>query len=236
VTDRWTDRLSEYIDGSLDSGEALALEAHLPQCSECTETLVALRAVAQRAAALPAREPERDLWPAIAERLTPRHAHRASLADFMRGLFAGVSSRRLTFSLPQLAAATLALVLVSGGAVWMAFRSRPVAAPVIASAPAPAPVALQPAPAPGAATVGFEQYDSAIAELEHVLAQRRSSLDTSTVRVVEQNLATIDRAIADARKALAADPTDPYLHDHLASTMRRKMGLLRRVTAAAYST
>jgi len=56
--------------------------------------------------------------------------------------------------------------------------------------------------------------------------------------VVEQNLATIDRAIAEARRALAADPNNLYLHDHLANTMRRKMGLLRRATAAAaaYST
>ena len=232
VTDRWTDRLSEYIDGSLDAGEALALEAHLPQCAECTETLAALRAVAERAASLPAREPERDLWPAIAERLGTRRAPRASLADLVRGRFEGFTVRRLSFSVPQLAAAALALVLVSGGGVWMAFRARPIAAPVRV----PAPVVLPPPTVPGAASVGFEQYDTAIAELEHVLAQRRSSLDTSTVRVVEQNLATIDRAIAEARRALAADPTDLYLHDHLANTMRRKMGLLRRVTAAAYST
>jgi anti-sigma factor RsiW len=232
VTDRWTDRLSEYIDGSLDAGEALALEAHLPECAQCTETLAALRVVTQRAAALPPRAPERDLWPAIAARLAPRRSARPSLADFLRDRFEGLGARRLSFSVPQLAAASLALALVSGGAVWMAFRARPVSAPATASAPAP--VALQPAPAPGAASVGFEQYDSAIAELEQALAQRRASLDTSTVRVVEQNLAAIDRAIAEARRALAADPTDPYLHDHLASTMRRKMGLLRRLTA--YST
>ena len=238
MTDRWTDRLSEYIDGSLDAGEALALEAHLPECAQCTETLAALRAVAQRAASLPAREPESDLWPAIAERLGTRRAPRASFADWVHGLFEGLTVRRLSFSVPQLAGAALALVLVSGGAVWMAFHARPVASPVIAPAlrGTLAPPRLQSAPAPGAASVGFEQYDSAIAELEQALAQRRASLDTSTVRVVEQNLAAIDRAIAEARRALAADPTDPYLHDHLANTMRRKMGLLRRVTTAAYST
>ena len=237
VTDRWTDRLSEYIDGSLDAGEALALESHLAQCAECTETLAALRAVAERAASLPAREPERDLWPAIAERLGTRRAPRASLADFVRDLFEGFTVRRLSFSVPQLAAAALALVLVSGGGVWLAFRARPIAAPApVPARTLPGPVVYPPPTVPGAASVGFEQYDTAIAELEQVLAQRRASLDTSTVRVVEQNLAAIDRAIADARKALAADPTDPYLHDHLANTMRRKMGLLRRVTAAAYST
>jgi hypothetical protein len=142
----------------------------------------------------------------------------------------GLTEFRLSFSLPQLATAALALVLVSGGAAWFAFRGRP------APGPAPAPVASAPALTPGAATVGLAQYDAAIAELERALAERRAGLDTSTVRVVEQNLATIDRAIAEARRALAADPTDPYLHDHLASTMRRKMDLLRRATsAAAYS-
>jgi len=234
VTDRWTDRLSEYVDGSLEAGEALALETHLAECAECAATLQGLRAVTARAAALPPREPARDLWPGIAARLAPRSAERpspfAALATVLRGFFEGLTARRLSLSLPQLAAAALALVLVSGGAVWIAFRAHPT------PAPAPAPVALQPAPAPEATSVGFAQYDSAIAELERVLSARRSSLDTSTVRVVEQNLAAIDRAIAEARRALAADPTDPYLHDHLANTMRRKMGLLRRVTTAAYST
>ena len=236
MTDRWTDRLSEYVDGSLEAGEALALEAHLAECAECAATLQGLRAVTARAAALPPREPARDLWPGIAVRLATRSAERpspaAALAAALRGFFASLTARRLSLSLPQLAAAALALVLVSGGAVWIAFHARPTLAP----APAPAPVALQPAPAPEATSVGFAQYDSAIAELERVLSARRSSLDTSTVRVVEQNLAAIDRAIAEARRALAADPTDPYLHDHLANTMRRKMGLLRRVTTAAYST
>jgi anti-sigma factor RsiW len=232
VTDRWTDRLSEFVDGSLDAGEALALEAHLAECRGCAATLAALRAVTARAAALEPREPERDLWPAIAARLERRGARRPWFAAAWRGLAGALSAlteRRLSFSLPQLAAASLALVLVSGGVAWMALRP--------AASVAPAPLASNPALSPDAATVGLAQYDAAIAELERALASRSTGLDTSTVRVVEQNLAAIDRAIAEARRALAADPTDPYLHDHLASTMRLKMGLLRRATAAAaYST
>src|SRR2546428_389250 len=125
--DRWTDRLSEYLDGELDAREARDLEAHLAACAACAGTLAALREVAARAAAVGPREPARDLWPGIAARLEPRRARLPGLAARLRGL------------------------------IW-----------------------------PG---------------------------------------------------ALAADPTDPYLHDHLASTMRRKMDVLRRVTAAAaYST
>jgi hypothetical protein len=230
VREHWTDRLSEFVDGSLDAGEAMALEAHLAECRTCAEALAGLRAVSARAVALEPREPERDLWPAIAARLEPRDARRPWFAAAWRGLadaLRALTERRLSFSLPQLAAASLALVLVTGGVAWMALRSRPPASV------APAPVASGPALSPGAATVGLAQYDVAIAELEHALAARRGDLDTSTVRVVEQNLAAIDRAIVEARRALAADPTDPYLNDHLASTMRRKMGLLRVATAAA---
>jgi len=50
---------------------------------------------------------------------------------------------------------------------------------------------------------------------------------------VEQNLAIIDRAIDQARRALAADPASPYLHQHLALQMKAKLELLRRTTALA---
>jgi hypothetical protein len=77
------------------------------------------------------------------------------------------------------------------------------------------------------------RYDAAIAELESALQKQRGRLDPRTVQVVERNLALIDKAIADARTALAADPASPYLNAHLASTMRRKVGLLRRVNELA---
>jgi len=51
------------------------------------------------------------------------------------------------------------------------------------------------------------------------------------VRVVRQNLAVINQAIAEARTALERDPGSTYLNLHLANTMRRKVELLRRVNA-----
>ena len=73
-----------------------------------------------------------------------------------------------------------------------------------------------------------QKYDAAVADLQRVLEQGRGTLDTTTVRVLERNLALIDRAIADARRALAADPSNSYLNAHLARTMRRKIDLLRQ--------
>jgi hypothetical protein len=84
-----------------------------------------------------------------------------------------------------------------------------------------------------AADFGTARYDVAIAELESALQSQRGRLDPNTVQVVERNLATIDKAIAEARSALAADPANRYLNAHLASSMRRKVDLLRRVNALA---
>jgi hypothetical protein len=69
-----------------------------------------------------------------------------------------------------------------------------------------------------------------VADLERVLADRQGLLDSTTVRVIQLNLAAIDRAIAQAQQALDADPANLYLNTHLADTMRRKLELLRQAT------
>jgi len=73
-------------------------------------------------------------------------------------------------------------------------------------------------------------YQSAVRDLERVLALGRGRLDTATVRVLEQNLRIIDAAIAESQRALVADPASPYLNAHLANTMRRKLELLRQAS------
>jgi hypothetical protein len=102
----------------------------------------------------------------------------------------------------------------------------------------PAPPAIAPGP-DGFADVapvawsGGAPYDQVITRLEEALRQHRGSLDTATVRVLEHNLAIIDRAIAESRAALEKDPANTYLNHHLARTMRRKVDLLRQASALA---
>jgi uncharacterized protein YejL (UPF0352 family) len=85
----------------------------------------------------------------------------------------------------------------------------------------------------GVSTVNFAdaQYDAAVADLERTLEKGRGRLDASTIAIVEQNLDIIDRAIAQARQALEADPANSYLSSHLVETRRKKLDLLRRATA-----
>lgn len=223
MSDPWAARLSDYLDGELTDAERSALERHLDACPSCTAALEELSHVIDRARRLPARAPRSDLWPGIAARIggeapaTPIAAAR--------------KTRRWSFSFPQLAAACLAAAAVSGGTVWFAAgHLAPRAAPLPPAAPQP--VALSPAgplAVPAGQPASAEQkYDAAVADLQRVLEQGRGTLDTTTVRVLERNLALIDRAIADARRALAADPSNGYLNAHLARTMRRKIDLLRQ--------
>jgi hypothetical protein len=221
--DQWTARLSEYLDGELDGAERQALDAHLDECADCRETLAELKRVTLRATALSDREPAADLWPGIAARIGLPAATAARVSR--------LAPRRWSFTLPQLAAAALLLAAIGAGGFWVLQQSL-----------TPTPVArTQPETAPpeGLARLASRRdevddvYDRAVADLERVLAENRSRLDTATVRVLEESVRTIDRALARARTALAQDPSNSYLNAHLAETMRRKLDLLRRAAALA---
>jgi hypothetical protein len=222
VDDRWTDRLSEYLDDELSPEERREVDAHLRECETCTVALAELQQVAALAAALPAAAPDRDLWAGVARRIDAGRA----------------AAPRLSFTLPQLAAA--ALVLMAGPG-WLALR--------MAAPPAPVPSteqsrALQPTgtgpavpgvqdadPAVIPASFADAQYDAAVADLEGALRDGRGRLDPTTVTVLEENLALIDRAIDEARQALETDPASTYVSRHLMQTRRAKLDLLRHATA-----
>lgn len=217
MTDRWMDRLSEYVDDALAPAERASLEVHLADCPACMATLAELRRVVARARALDDRAPAADLWPGIAARIGARGAVLP---------FAPRAGRRISFTVPQLAAAGIAIVALSLGAGLLARRGPATATPVAASG---AGLEHNVIWLPGADS----EYDAAVSQLRAALNDNRSQLDSSTVRVLEKNLAIIDSAVAEARHALAQDPNNAYLNHHLAETMRRKVELLRRASSLA---
>ena len=253
--EEWTDKLSDYLDGELSEAESRAVEAHLRDCAHCAGVLNDLKRVVARAQASgqSARPPQADLWAGIAERIDARHA-----PDAIAGLpspvgkvaaFRGRASRRIAFTLPQLAAAAALVAAVSGGIAWQ-LRPAPSGAAALDRLGCQAvedqrPTRSQAADYPqmwGAfgredavrvETVGLAdaQYDAAVVDLEKALKAGRGKLDPSTVAVVEHNLQIIDQAISQAREALAGDPANTYLSSHLVEARRRKLDLLRRATA-----
>jgi anti-sigma factor RsiW len=229
---QWTDQLSDYLDDELQESERAAVEAHLRQCATCAAVLNDLQRVVARAqaAATIARPPQTDLWHGVAGRID-----RIS------------QPRRVSVTITQLAAAAAILVAVSAGISWRLHTSivggsrydttsanaiRPAGASADSSSGSRADVQVRP---DEVSVVGVsladDQYDAAVADLEKALKLGRGKLDTATIAIVEQNLQTIDQAIAQAREALAADPANSYLTGHLVEARRRKLDLLRRATA-----
>lgn len=245
VMDRWSDRLSEYLDGELSGVERRELEAHLAGCESCRQTLEDLARVVERAGSLEDRPPARDLWRVVADRIASGQPAGSQVVELASRRTPG--RRHVSFSLPQLAAASVALVILSSAAGWfvatrsglgtgaqLAVASRGAAA----TSPESAAVRGAPIGAPGAQLASSsvdEKYAKSIAELERVLEERRSELDPQTVRVIEENLRLIDGAIDQARRALAEDPASEYLKGHLATTMEQKLELLRQATSLAGS-
>jgi len=73
-----------------------------------------------------------------------------------------------------------------------------------------------------------ETLSGELEELERALAQREPELDPKTAAVIRRSLATIDRAIADARAALDADSSNVLLDRQLTRVLGKKVELMRR--------
>ena len=222
--DIWTDRLSEYVDGELDVATARALELHLTGCADCRTIADDLRKVSAHGKALPVLSPGADLWPGIESRI-----HEDAVVPLRSR-----TRRGLLISWPRLAAAALLLGLASGGAVYGVTRLSQ-RTPEVASTPMIPPgsgTGIVSTPVRAGTTV-TESTADAVSDLEMILASEK--LDSGTVRVLAQNLARIDSAIADAERALAADPSNAYVSRHLASTARRKVELLHLVAGLTQS-
>jgi anti-sigma factor RsiW len=218
--DAFTDRLSDYLDGEdLSARDRAEIDAHLETCSRCQTTLAELREVAARAASLPNAAPTVDLWAGVAARLTP-----SAVLPFARP-----RHRRFSFTLPQLVAAGLALMVLSGGLVGVMQLDDP----RTSLPPADAQAEFDVAAPISRSSVAFTDpnYDQAVADLEQILETGRSRLDAETVRILEDNLLAIDQAIEQSRKALRSDPNSVYLNNHFADSRNRKLALLRRASA-----
>lgn len=233
MTDRdhleWTERLSAYLSEDLDPATAALVERHLSECPRCAETLAELQRVVGIAHDAADFEPPRDLWPTIAE----------SIASIPAGSDTEVielptaAERRPArggLSRPRLAAAAVLLIVVSAGGGWWA-----------ASAGTATPQTSQPDPLGGFDAVIAASDDAGapadlaaqLQVLEQLVATARETLDPSTVLILERNLNTIEAAIADSREALATDPGNAFLTQHLERMYRRKLVYLQEAVRVA---
>lgn len=225
------ERLSEYLDGTLDVRSRGELEAHLSECGSCREVLEELRSVVAGAAALGPVVPGRDLWPGIAAAIGAPVRARAlrgtgDVIELPTARPVDRVRRGLFLSLPQLAAAGIALALATAALTWTL---------------SPAPVATADPELPQSAAVSMASDDSGappelaaeLSTLEGALDEVRARLDPNTVRILEKNLGVIERAIAESLLALEQDPANEFVRAHLERTYRAKVDYLREAARLA---
>lgn len=215
--------LQDYLDGLLPAGRATDLEGHLRDCAECRRELEALRAILSAASRLPRRiEPERDLWPAIAARALDREegSGRAAASAPAQGARAGAATD------PRRA--------------WRdAWRPWQSLWPVFAGTMAVVAIVLSSVLRNGGAPAAIPSFADALAaecsgpDRELAAYAPADSSGGALTDVISENLAIVDRAIADARQAYEANPDSPKLVRLLAAAYRARAALTTRAVEAA---
>jgi anti-sigma factor RsiW len=121
------EHIDDLVDGTLDADAAAALTVHLAGCAGCARERDALLELRRAARALPRSiAPDRDLWPAIAQRTRPRRsiglplALAASVAAALIGVVATKFAERALQDPPPTAAPELATASVQGRAQFVA--------------------------------------------------------------------------------------------------------------------
>lgn len=213
--------LHDYLDGELSEPDRTALEVRLRTEIPLRREHEALSRTIQALTTLPSEaRPPRELWPAIA---------------LQTGATAVRRGRVARVGVPRLAAAAVFVVAVSGAATWLALRDGASfgagTSPDLATAP---PTAAAFADHPGAQAL-LAEYEASAGALAQVLEDGAQVLSPETLAAVRRAMETVDRAIAEARSALAADPGSEELARILMANMKRRLDLLRSAAAVVQS-
>jgi hypothetical protein len=208
----------EQLNDLADGVVAAQASAHLDACADCRHELEQVQRVLARVQALPRGvAPRRDLLSGIHQAIG-QETHSVQRAQWRKQ---ALWSLRV-----PLAAAAILLIITT------ALITR-----VLLDAQTGAQQAAQQERAGwlvGRETEALQQkYESAIAELEQLVAAQRAHLAPSTLQLLQQNLRVIDRAIRESQDALEQDPNSELIHDLLRSAYQRKLELLRRAAAPA---
>ena len=212
--------MQELADGTLDEAGRLRLDAHLAACADCRTLAADLGCIRRSARRLEPLAPPDRVWRRLAERLRAEHA---SSAPACEGSMMSAGGRWLAV------AATLAIAV--GTVLFLLLRT----------GPGPVPQAPDAAVAtPGNANVvdlvksveadlklAEQHYEAALANLERMSQGGDDRIDATVAQTLRQNVALVDRAIADSRTALQGDPQNVPARESLFEALRRKVGLLQ---------
>jgi len=218
--ERHLERIQEMVDGTLGAIRRSELEQHLAQCEDCRALKADLERIRDAAASLPQMRPPDGAWLQIAARLRQEGRIQETAEPPSRD--------RWSYGWLAIAAA---LLLAASASLLVLFRSAG-RAPAPASAAASAPAGDQSVEAAqNAVDAAQQQFEKAIADLEKVARANTNALDPTTSAVIDKNLGIIDRAIAENRAAVKAEPGSVAARETLFEALRQKVSLLQDTVA-----
>jgi Putative zinc-finger len=238
--DQFHELVSDALDGDIDPAQRAALDAHAATCGACRALMTDLRAIHQTASTLERHAPPSRVWTRLEQQLAAEPRFREAAARRAAGITNIASARRpqgWSWRSPILALAA-SLLLMIGGSLYLLHRwtQEPVSTPTIAQTPN----STTPGNGPGGALVesidselqqAAAHYEKAIAGLEQVANASDSPLDPDVMASLHRNLGVIDKAIAESRTALIAQPNSRVAQQSLFDAFRRKVALLQDTIA-----
>lgn len=234
------ERIHDLADGLLSDHDASEARAHLERCDRCREAHArTVELVAELGALAREATPPEELWQGIESRIrgTAQGASVAPVGPEARGAdvvplpVARPPVRRFAFTIPQLAAAAALVALLSSGVVWAAMHRRGVPTEIADAAPVSTL-----GPAARVASSGSASYDQAVLQLQAIVDQGRKYLAPETLATLDRSLQTIDDALAEIHRALAADPGNELLMSMLVRQRTSKLNVLRQAASVVHPT
>jgi anti-sigma factor RsiW len=217
--------LDDYVDGVLPPDRRHAVEAHLQTCPSCRVTAADFASIRSMARTLEPQLPSAHVWNRVAAAFEQERM-RQPLSELAWWRLAGGA-----FAWRPIAAAAVMLVLL-GGASWLAWRDTRGSNPQVPGSRAAA-AATPAGPVVVNADVQLAEHDltTAISSLEQVTSTQTDSLDPGTAKVVQANLDVLDQAIGQSREALKTQPSSSAAQESLFDALRSKVQLLQDTVA-----
>lgn len=228
-------RLDDYVDGTLPSADRAELEVHLAACTDCTATVVRLRALLEAARQLPTSvAPGRDLWPGLRERLAADEI--PVLPDAPPEDAARRGHRRPWH--PALRWAAAAVVILLAASVWLTQRAdrRPPSTDVVRGPQphvvVPPPFATSVSGVLPAVVAAFERECMGAGKtLQASVEGRGNPADEAMLQTVAAGIEVLDQSIAETRAALESNADDVALMKLLTVRYQQKLALLQGAIA-----
>jgi anti-sigma factor RsiW len=213
---RYSHAIHERVDGTLGPARRAELQTHLDVCPACRALAADLQKIRDAAATLEPVRPPEHVWLQIASRLRQegrvadagpaRSRHTAMLAIAATLMLAVGGSLYLLFPLGQ---GTEGGAQIAGAASGNAAGADPVEGSVDETA------------------VGEKDYQEAITALQELARAKDGSIDPQTAAVIEENIKVLDKAIAESRSALKAEPQSTPARESLFDALSHKVTLLQ---------